>query len=84
MAERHDASMAIEITGMRFSWGGSRDPVLSIEKLRMRSGECVFIEGPSGSGKSTLLSLIAGVIKPQQGKIRVSKWSSDCKIVFLV
>jgi putative ABC transport system ATP-binding protein len=64
--------MAIEINGMRFSWGGSRDPVLSIDKLRIRSGERVFIEGPSGSGKSTLLSLIAGVITPQQGMIRVN------------
>jgi putative ABC transport system ATP-binding protein len=72
MTERLDSSIAIEMTGMRFSWGGSRDPVLSIDKLRMRSGERVFIEGPSGSGKSTLLSLIAGVITPQQGKIRVN------------
>jgi putative ABC transport system ATP-binding protein len=69
--------MAIEISGMRFSWGGSRDPVLSIEKLRIRSGERVFIEGPSGSGKSTLLSLIAGVITPQQGKIRVNGYHLD-------
>jgi putative ABC transport system ATP-binding protein len=55
MLELHEVFMAIEITRMRFSWGGSRDPVLSIEKLRIRSGERVFIEGPSGSGKSTLL-----------------------------
>ena len=77
MAERHDASMAIEITGMRFSWDGSHDPVLSIENLWIRSGERVFIEGPSGSGKSTLLSLIAGVITPQQGKIRVNGYHLD-------
>jgi putative ABC transport system ATP-binding protein len=77
MAERRDSSIAIEITEMRFSWGGSRDPVLSIEKLRIRSGERVFIEGPSGSGKSTLLSLIAGVITPQQGKILVNGYHLD-------
>ena len=72
MTESHNASMAIETTGIRFSWGGSRNPVLNIEKLRIRAGERVFIEGPSGSGKSTLLSLIAGVITPQQGNIRVN------------
>ena len=72
MAEQNDSSVAIEIKEMRFSWGSSRDPVLSIDNLRIRSGERVFIEGPSGSGKSTLLSLIAGVITPQQGEIRVN------------
>ncbi len=72
MADQLDSSIAIEIKGMRFSWVGNRDPVLSIDKLRIRSGERVFIEGPSGSGKSTLLSLIAGVITPQQGKIHVN------------
>jgi putative ABC transport system ATP-binding protein len=77
MAERHDASMAIEITGMRFSWSGSRDPVLSIAQLTIQTGERVFIEGPSGSGKSTLLSLIAGVITPQQGHIRVNGYHLD-------
>jgi putative ABC transport system ATP-binding protein len=77
MVEQQDASMAIELSGMYFSWGGGRDPVLSIEKLQIQSGERVFIEGPSGSGKSTLLSLIAGVITPQQGKIRVEGYQLE-------
>lgn len=29
------------------------------------------MRGPSGSGKSTLLSLLAGVVTPQDGKVRV-------------
>lgn len=72
MAERNAPSMAIEISGMRFSWSSVADPVLRIEQLQIPSGERVFIEGSSGSGKSTLLSLIAGVITPQQGKIQVN------------
>jgi putative ABC transport system ATP-binding protein len=77
MSDRRNASKTIEVSGMRFSWSGSRDPVLSIERLQIQSGERVFIEGPSGSGKSTLLSLIAGVVTPQQGKIRVNGYPLD-------
>jgi len=34
-------------------------------------GECFGIIGPNGAGKSTLLGLIAGVIKPDKGYIKV-------------
>ncbi len=39
--------------------------------FRLEAGERVFLRGPSGSGKSTLLGLIAGVLAPQQGSVRV-------------
>ena len=35
-------------------------------------GEVVGVVGPSGSGKSTLLSILAGWVKPLQGKV---EWS---------
>lgn len=76
MSDKHIHAQAVEISGLRFSWDG-REPVLDIELIRIERGERVFIEGPSGSGKSTLLSLIAGVIVPQKGDIRVNgKWMS--------
>jgi len=62
---------AIDISGLRFSWGISSPPVLDIHGLRVDKGHRVFIEGPSGSGKSTLLALIAGVLTPQQGAVTV-------------
>src|SRR5262249_15473267 len=34
-------------------------------------GERLFLCGPSGSGKSTLLGLLAGVLKPSSGDVRV-------------
>lgn len=39
--------------------------------LTVESGEFVSIVGPSGCGKSTLLSLIAGLIRPDRGQVRV-------------
>lgn len=46
--------------------------VLSDVSLRVNAGEAVGIIGPNGAGKSTLLALIAGVIRPTRGTVRVS------------
>lgn len=40
--------------------------------FEVKKGEVVGIYGPNGAGKSTALSLIAGVMRPSQGKIRVN------------
>lgn len=44
---------------------------LSNISLHVKVGECVVLKGTSGSGKSTLLSLIAGLMQPSQGEVRV-------------
>jgi putative ABC transport system ATP-binding protein len=72
MSKKLDREMAIHISGLRFAWRGDLPPVLNIENLRISQGERIFIEGASGVGKSTLLNLIAGVVIPQQGIIRVN------------
>lgn len=40
--------------------------------LRVLPGEHIAVMGPSGSGKTTLLKLIAGIIAPTNGTVRVS------------
>jgi putative ABC transport system ATP-binding protein len=64
--------LAIDIADLRFSWSERDDPVLDIGRLQVQRGERVFVQGPSGSGKSTLLCLMAGVVTPQRGSIRVN------------
>ncbi len=44
---------------------------LKIPILEINSGERVGIVAPSGQGKSTLLLLLAGLISPSQGLVRV-------------
>ncbi|MGQ0577576.1 MAG: ABC transporter ATP-binding protein [Betaproteobacteria bacterium] len=61
----------VDLAGVRFSWSGSPPFVIDIGSLQVARGERVFLRGPSGSGKSTLLSLLAGVITPMEGTIRV-------------
>ncbi len=62
-------SNAIEIRNLKFSYG--EHAVLDIDEINVNEGEVVFLYGPSGSGKSTLLELIAGVLKSQQGLLKV-------------
>ena len=69
---RADVDLAIDIAELRFSWSVRDEPVLDIEQLQISRGERVFVQGASGSGKSTLLCLIAGVVAPQKGSIRVT------------
>jgi putative ABC transport system ATP-binding protein len=44
---------------------------LDIQELSVSSGEKVAFVGPSGSGKTTLLNLVAGIIPPNNGSIKV-------------
>ena len=65
------AGPVIGIENLSFSWSAGLKPLLEIEQLEIQAGEKVFIEGPSGSGKSTLLNLLAGVLVPQRGEVRI-------------
>jgi putative ABC transport system ATP-binding protein len=45
--------------------------VLNIRKIAIAKGEKVFLYGPSGSGKTTLLGIVAGVLKANDGTVRI-------------
>lgn len=63
--------LAIDIHDLHFAWPGSTDSALVVPDLQIACGEKVFLLGASGSGKSTLLNLVAGVLTPQRGSIRI-------------
>jgi putative ABC transport system ATP-binding protein len=68
-ADRADS--VASLSQVRFAWRRGGQPVIDVDALWIAPGERVFLRGPSGSGKSTLLSLLAGVITPQHGSLKV-------------
>ena len=49
----------------------------------VKSGEFVSIVGPSGCGKTTILSLVAGLLKPNSGEIKINTTAENpCGYMF--
>jgi nitrate/nitrite transport system ATP-binding protein len=60
----------LELSHVSKGYGGP--PVLSDVNLSIERGEFVAIVGYSGSGKTTLLSLMAGLLRPDAGTLRLN------------
>ncbi|WP_179033344.1 ABC transporter ATP-binding protein [Paenibacillus kribbensis] len=71
--ELSTALPALEVDGISLAFRERRSslPVLQDVALTVKRGEFVSLIGPSGSGKSTLFHIIGGLLKPQQGRIRM-------------
>ncbi len=61
----------VEVTDLGFRHGKGPD-VLSNLSLAARPGEVLGLLGVNGAGKTTLFRLIAGLLKPRTGSIRVA------------
>lgn len=64
--------MILEIQDLKFRYPKTKMDLLSIANFQMSAGEKVFLFGPSGAGKSTFLELLAGIQRPQSGRLRVA------------
>ncbi len=50
---------------------GETTPILDVPSFRVDSGEQMVLIGPSGCGKTTLLHIIAGITRPDSGKVSI-------------
>ncbi len=71
-------SALIDVHDLRYAWPGTGSDTLDIPALHIAAGESVFVHGPSGCGKSTLLGLLAGVLVPTAGEVKLldRPWST--------
>ena len=65
----HDGSLLLEARGLQRSFGRVR--ILRGLDLTLREGEALAVVGPNGAGKTTLLRILAGLMQPTAGQIRV-------------
>lgn len=59
----------LEAIGLRKSFGS----LTAVEEvsLSVNQGECLGLLGPNGAGKTTTLSMIAGLLVPDRGEVRI-------------
>jgi heme exporter protein A len=60
----------LEANGLACVRGGR--PVFRDVSFRLERGRALAVEGPNGSGKTSLLRLIAGLLAPAAGTVRLS------------
>ena len=64
-----ESSPTLEVEGVSFNYDGK--PALDDISFNLGGGTRLAVVGPNASGKSTLLKLIAGILRPISGSIRI-------------
>jgi ABC-type multidrug transport system fused ATPase/permease subunit len=62
----------LQLEKVSFSFDGVT-PIFCDVTFSLRKGETIVLHGPSGIGKTSLLNLIAGIVQPISGVVRVDR-----------
>ncbi|MEM7278929.1 MAG: ATP-binding cassette domain-containing protein [Pseudomonadota bacterium] len=60
---------AIDVADLRFKYGDNT--IVDIQRFRLEHRQSLALIGPSGCGKTTFLYLLAGLLRPDAGTVRV-------------
>jgi branched-chain amino acid transport system ATP-binding protein len=59
----------LDVQAITAGYGGP--PIISDVSLRAARGKLTALVGPNGAGKSTFIKVVAGLIKPTEGRVRL-------------
>ncbi len=65
--QAHDARHELKAENVSYSYG--KTPALSHLDFSITCGHSLALIGPNGAGKSTLLKVLAGIIRPGEGRL---------------
>src|SRR5687768_3870845 len=68
-ASSPDVAPAIEAADVVRLYGRRR--ALDGVSFALGAGDCLALFGPNGAGKTTLLRIVAGLLRPTRGRVRV-------------
>ena len=63
-------SNLVDVDNLSFGYT-RRTKVLAGVSLAIEAGAFIAVAGPNGAGKSTFISLLAGILRPESGRIRI-------------
>jgi energy-coupling factor transport system ATP-binding protein len=67
------SEICVSLKDIYFSYAKKDRDILSGLNLSANSGEIISVMGGNGAGKTTLFKIMAGVLKPQRGKIEFTQ-----------
>jgi len=78
MSRRESPPLLLQLEKVRHSFGSR--PVLRGIYADVPAGEALVVTGPNGSGKSTLLRIIAGLLRPDSGFVRLREGGRELSL----
>ena len=68
--------ISLKISNLYFSYP-NRNILFEDVNLELKTNNTIYLEGSNGSGKSTFVDLLAGLLKPEKGKIEINGYKLD-------
>lgn len=61
----------LDLENLSYAYPGASVKTLNSINMRIEPGELIAITGPSGAGKSTLMKLMCGLLRPDEGYVKI-------------
>ncbi|MDL2289088.1 ATP-binding cassette domain-containing protein, partial [Oscillospiraceae bacterium OttesenSCG-928-F05] len=71
-AEPAGGGPVLSAKGLYYTYPEAGRPCVRDLSIAVAEGECLALLGGNGAGKTTLLKLLAGLLKPEAGKVRLT------------